>query len=306
MIGHITDADAPAGLARRELPEPSPSPSDVLVEVRAYAVNRGELNLLLQRPKGWTPGQDVAGVVVHAAADGKGPSPGTRVVGAADQGGWSERVVVPSHRVAPIPDNVSFADAAALPVAGLTALRALRTGGPLLGRRVLITGASGGVGIFAVQLAAVAGAHVTAHVRGPHRVDEVRALGADLVVTTLGGISERFDLVLDGVGGQVLVDALHHLAPGGTVTAYGMASGEKAALAFTDLRGATNARLIGFFVYATDVSTFGEDLGYMAGLIGAGRMKVPGPRLDWTQTTQGIDLLRQHQSTGKVVFTIGR
>src|SRR5439155_11317371 len=305
MLGHITDPKAEAGLALRDLPEPSPSPGDVVVAVRAYAMNRGELNLLRQRPDGWTPGQDVAGVVVQAAADGKSPQPGTRVVGAADQGGWSERVVVPSHRVAAIPDNVSFADAAALPVAGLTALRALRTGGPVLGRRVLITGASGGVGIFAVQLARVAGAHVTALVSGAHRIEEVRALGADAVLTTLDGTTERFDLILDGVGGKLLVDAATHLAPGGTIAAYGMASGEKSPLAFTDFRGATNGKLTAFFVYATDVPTFGEDLGFMAKLIGAGRLRVPRPRRDWKETRQAIDQLRQRQATGKVVLTIG-
>jgi NADPH:quinone reductase-like Zn-dependent oxidoreductase len=306
VIGHITDPKADGGLDRRELPEPTPSPTDVIVDVRAYAVNRGELNLLKLRPKDWLPGQDVSGVVAQAAADGNGPRPGTRVVGAADQGGWSERVAIPGYRVAPIPDNVSFADAAALPVAGLTALRALRTGGPLLGRRVLVTGASGGVGSFAVQLAAVAGAHVTGHVSGPHRVDAVRALGADAVVTTLEGISERFDLILDGVGGQLLVDALHHLAPDGTVAAYGMASGEKAPLAFTDFRGATNGRLIGFFVYATDLKTFGADLGYMAELIGQGRLRVPGPRFDWKETRQAVDLLRRQQAIGKVVLEVSR
>jgi NADPH:quinone reductase len=305
MLGHITDPSARDGLDRRELPEPRPSESDVVVEVRAYAVNRGELNLLQQRPNGWSPGQDVAGVVVHAASDRSGPPVGTRVVGAADQGGWSQRVVVPSHRVAPIPDNVSFADAAALPVAGLTALRALRTGGPLLGRRVLVTGASGGVGSFAVQLATIAGARVTGLVSGPHRADEVRALGASDIVTSLDGITDRFDLILDGVGGPVLVEALHHLAPGGTLAAYGMASGEKSSLAFTDLRGATDARIIGFFVYATDVRTFGDDLGFLASLIGAGRLRVSGPRRSWDETRQAIDLLRQRNATGKVVLTIG-
>ena len=304
MIGHITDPRVEAGLDRRDLPEPSPSPIDVVVEVHAYAINRGELGLLQQRPNGWMPGQDVAGVVVNAAADGSGPKPGTRVVGAADQGGWSQRVSVPSHRVAAIPDNVSFADASSLPVAGLTAIRALRTGAPLLGRRVLVTGASGGVGIFAVQLAAIAGAHVTAHVSGPHRVDVVKSLGVRDVVTTFDGIRERFDLILDGVGGQVLVDAVHLVAPGGTVAAYGMAGGKKAELAFTDFRGATNARLIGFFVYMTDVTTFGEDLGFMARLIGEGRMKVPGPRRDWKETRQAIAMLRERDATGKVVLTI--
>jgi NADPH:quinone reductase len=217
MLGYLTDPSAAGGLAVRDLPEPQRGTHDVVIEVAAYAINRGELSLLTQRPDAWTPGQDVAGVVHAAAADGSGPAAGTRVVGLADQGGWSERVAIPSHRVAPLPDQVSFAQAAALPVAGLTALRALRTGGPLLGRRVLVTGASGGVGSFAVQLARAAGAHVTAHVSGPSRVDQVRALGAAEVVTAIGSDSGPFDLVLDGVGGSVLTDAVRRSATGKVV-----------------------------------------------------------------------------------------
>src|SRR3954451_20235386 len=126
MLGHVTDPSAPGWLARREFPDPSPGRRALLIEVRAYAVNRGELSLLQQRADGWLPGQDVAGVVARAAADGSGPPEGTRVVGIADGGGWSALVPVPAHRVAPLPGDVTFADAAALPVAGLTALRALR------------------------------------------------------------------------------------------------------------------------------------------------------------------------------------
>ena len=86
------------------------------------------------------------GVVAAAAANGSGPSVGTRVVALTDNAGWAQRVAVPAHRMAALPDNVRFADAASLPVAGLTALRSLRHGAPLLGKRVLITGAAGGVG----------------------------------------------------------------------------------------------------------------------------------------------------------------
>jgi NADPH:quinone reductase-like Zn-dependent oxidoreductase len=305
MLGHITDPEADGGLDRREVPEPKATEHDVLIEVRAYAVNRGELNLLQQRAEGWMPGQDVAGIVITASGVGTGPQIGTRVVGIVDGGGWSQRVAIPSYRVAPIPDSVSFGDAAPLGVAGLTALRALRTGGPLLGRRVLVTGASGGVGHFAVQLAKIAGAHVTGHVSGEHRVDTVRALGVDEVVTTIDDRVGPFDLIVDGVGGQVLVDALHRLAPGGTVSAYGNASGERAQLAFGDFRGTPGGCLKGFFVYGTDNRTFGEDLGYMAGLIGDGRLKVHSEvRLDWGQTRQAIERFRQHDATGKVVLTI--
>ncbi len=306
MLGYITDPKAEAGLDHREVPAPTPGPGDVVVEVRAFAVNRGELGLLQQRADGWMPGQDVAGVIAAAASDGTGPAVGTRVVGVADGGGWSQRVAIPSYRVAPIPDSVSFADAAPLGVAGLTALRALRTGGPLLGRRVLVTGASGGVGHFAVQLAKVAGAHVTAHVSGEHRTSVARELGADVVSTAIDQSVGPFDLIVDGVGGQVLVDALHRLAPGGTMSCYGNASGQKAELVFGDFRGAPGGCLKGFFVYGTDTRTFGEDLGYMARLIAEGRLTIHSEvRTDWRDARAAIDRLRQHNATGKVVLTVG-
>ncbi len=305
MLGHITDPAADGGLVRRDLPEPKPGPHDALIEVAAYAVNRGELSLLQARPDGWTPGQDVAGVVVEAAADGSGPGAGTRVVGVADQGGWSERVAVPSHRVAALPAAVTFQRAASLPVAGLTALRALRTGGPLLGRKVLITGSSGGVGSFAVQLARAAGAHVTAGVSGPHRADHVRALGADEVITAIGPDSGPFDLILDGVGGPVLTDAVHRLAVGGTVTAYGVASGQRSELAFYDFRESTpGSKLQAFFIYRTGEETFGQDLATLAGLVADGQLDPQlGVVRDWSETLEAVAALRDRQVTGKAVLT---
>jgi NADPH:quinone reductase-like Zn-dependent oxidoreductase len=195
-----------------------------------------------------------------------------------------------------------------LPVAGLTALRALRTGGPLLGRRVLVTGATGGVGSFAVQLAAAAGAHVTALVSSEQRVEAARALGAHDVRTSLDG-AESFHLVLEGVGGPVLADAIHHLARAGTVTAYGVAGGEpQTPLAFFDFArgGGQLGRLIAFFIYATGEETFGEDLGVLAGLVADGRLRVQkGVQRDWAETREAVQALRDRQVTGKVVLTVG-
>jgi NADPH:quinone reductase len=300
VLGYVTDPAAPGGLRRSQLDEPPAAPDEVLVEVRAFALNRGELTLLGQRTDGWHPGQDVAGVVVA----GDGPAPGTRVVALADQGGWSERVAVPAHRVAPIPDGVSFADAASLPVAGLTALRALRAGGQRLGSAVLVTGASGGVGAFAVQLAKAGGATVTALVSGPGRLDAARAAGADRVVTELGA-GDRFDVALDGVGGQVLAEAIRHLVPGGTAVAYGAAGGrEPAPLGFWEFPPL--ARLVGFFVYATGEETFAADLELLATMVGDGRLQPPvGRTSDWSEAVAAIDALRRHEVTGKVVCTIG-
>ena len=304
MLGYVTDPPAPAGIVRRELPEPQPGEHDVVVEVAAYSVNRGELALIEGRPDGWAPGQDVAGVIAMAAADGTGPAVGTRVVGLADQGGWSERVAVPTHRVAALPESVSLAEAAALPVAGLTALRGLRTGGALLGRRVLITGASGGVGTFAVQLAHIAGALVTAQVSGPARVAAASALGASEVLTDIGADAGPFHLVLDGVGGQVLTAAVRRLASGGVATAYGVASGQRSDLAFYDFAGgAPGARLEGFFVYRTGEETFGRDLAALALLVAEGKLtpQIGAPR-DWGATPAVVTALRMHELAGKAVL----
>jgi NADPH:quinone reductase-like Zn-dependent oxidoreductase len=303
MIGHITDPSADGGIARRELSEPDVESHDTLVEVRAYSVNRGELGLLERRPEGWRPGQDVAGVVIAQAPDGTGPPAGTRVTGHAEGGSWSERVNVPSNRLGIVPDNVSFADAAGLPAAGLTALRALRAGGSLLGRKVLVTGASGGVGQFAVQLATLGGAEVTALVSGPHRFESLAGFGVEPVST----LEEAgpFDVVLDGVGGQVLMDAIHGLAPGGIILAYGVASGETSNFAFRDFPWGEVNSLVGFYLWATPEATFGQDLTYLAGLIGKDQLDVRSSvRWDWSETAKAVEMLRSRQATGKVILTI--
>ena len=167
MLAIVNTPRGPDPAAIREVAEPELRPNEALVAVRAFSLNRGELRLFQVRPQGWRPGQDIAGIVLEAAADGSGPPAGTRVVALCDEAGWAERAAVPSDRMAPLADNVSVAAAAALPVAGLTALRTLRHGAPLLGKRVLITGAAGGVGNLAVQLALRSGARVTAGRRQP-------------------------------------------------------------------------------------------------------------------------------------------
>jgi NADPH:quinone reductase-like Zn-dependent oxidoreductase len=302
--GWITDPGAPGGLRLADdLPEPEPAQNELLVDVRAYSVNRGELFLLTQRTEGWRPGQDLAGVVLRAAADGSGPPEGARVVGNVDWECWAERVAVPSHWAAALPDGVSFEQAAPLPIAGLTALRALRVGGAVLGRNVLVTGATGGVGQFAVQLAVAAGARVTAQVSGPEREPEASELGAHEVVWSLEDESlGPFHLVLDGVGGSVLRDAVHLMAPEGTAATYGTLGGP-AELSLLDFgRRARGGRVIGFF-FAEPEETRGEDLAALAGLVADGRLD---PRLglvrDWSETREVIDALRNREVRGKAVL----
>ena len=145
-----------------EAPEPTTAPDEALVRVEAFSINRGE-TFLLERPRhDWRPGRDISGRVIRAAADGSGPAPGARVVGHPQQGGWAQLAGVPSTALAVLPDVIDVAQAAALPLAGLTALRLLRASGAVAGLRVLLTGASGGVGHYVTELASAAGASVTA------------------------------------------------------------------------------------------------------------------------------------------------
>src|SRR3954454_14364072 len=115
MLAIVNTPSGPEPVAIREIAEPEPMPNEALVAVHAFSLNRGELRLFQARPEGWRPGQDIAVIVLRAAVDGSGPASGTRVVGLCDWHGWAERAAVPSHRLAPIADNVPFAAAAALP-----------------------------------------------------------------------------------------------------------------------------------------------------------------------------------------------
>jgi NADPH:quinone reductase-like Zn-dependent oxidoreductase len=226
MRALVADRSADSGVSLREAPEPQPGPDEAVLEVRAVSLNRGEVRRLPQREQGTIAGWDIAGVVHRAAADGSGPQAGTRVVALADEGGWAELATAPTSRIAPLPDNVSFEAASTLPVAGLTALRALEVGGPLLGRRVLVTGAAGGVGRFAIQLAHRAGAHVTGVVGSPERGAGLKAIGADELVTELTPEGEPFDLLLESVGGASLAAAFTRVGWKGTIVTFGASSPE--------------------------------------------------------------------------------
>jgi NADPH:quinone reductase len=202
MRALIADPNDQLGLRFAEVSEPQPRANQALIKVQHASLNHGDLNDARSGrvARGHVLGSDAAGVVIAPAADGSGPPLGSRVVALA-AGAFAERIAVDTANVALVPAPVELAHAATLPVAGLAAWRALRASGPLLGRRVLITGASGGVGVFAIQLAARAGAYVIASVGSAARGERLRTMGADAVVVGLEGLDEPLDVVLDTVGG---------------------------------------------------------------------------------------------------------
>jgi len=276
--------------------EPDPGAGEALVAVEAFSVNRGEL-FLLERG-GWRPGKDIAGRVVQAAADGSGPAVGERVVGHPPSAGWAERVAVPTGALATAGD-LAPETAAALPLAGLTALRLLRAMPSPSGRRLLVTGASGGVGHFLVELAAGAGACVTVVSRRP---DRLLALGAVDAVADVADADGPFDVVLESVGGPSLETALGKVAPGGLVLWFGQASRTPARLDFFDYFDQTGAT-VRHFHYEDGPPA--RDLETLVRLVSRGALHPEvGVVAGWEQTGAVLADLRERRITGNAVLTI--
>jgi NADPH2:quinone reductase len=304
MLAVVATPEGPSFTERREVPPPAPAANEALVAVRAFAVNRGELTLVRRRGDGWQPGQDVAGEVVQPAADGTGPQAGERVAGLAEWHGWAEQTVVPSHRLAVVPRDVDLAVAAALPMAGTTAANLVRGGGPLLGARVLVTGASGGVGHIAVQLAALGGADVTA-VASPARAEALRGYGAGAVVADASETEGPFDVVLESVGGAALDAALARIAPDGTVLVFGNSSREPSSFDFTTFFGHEEATVRTYFS-ARHEAHAGARLRMLLDLVAAGRLHVEiGFRAPWDRLNEALEALTERRFAGKAVLTIG-
>ncbi|MBF6475127.1 MULTISPECIES: zinc-binding dehydrogenase [Nocardia] len=310
MRALVVDHTAPAHLALAEVPEPEPGPGEALVRVEAVSLNYGEVKGATspRTPDGTVIGWDAAGVVVKAAADGTGPAEGTRVVTLGGAGGWAEQRAVPATRLGIVPKDADFAAVSTVPVAGLSALHVLRRMGQLLGRRVMITGASGGVGRYAVQLAARAGAEVVAISRNPAQADGLRSLGAHEVHTDPGGVDRPVYAVLDNVGGQQLVDAFAAVQAGGTLVSVGRSSDTDAvfppdALVATDGRHDRSIRT--FFLFADPATDFSADLTWLATQTGAGCLD-PGIswRGPWTRYAEAGRALLDHRLHGKAVLDI--
>ena len=286
---------------------------EVTVRVRAISLNRGETNRAVRSAEdGWRPGWDFAGTIEALAPDGGGPLVGTRVVGILPSGAWAETIRVAKDSVAALPDSVTDAQAATLPVAGLTALHALRQGGMLLGRKVLIDGASGGVGHLACQLAAASGAVVYGHVRNPAFQAMVAAWCGDRTIVapdlSAAAVSGPYHLILDSVGGSALGAAMAMLRPDGTCVTFGVSEGPKATFDSGAFFRVGGSRLYGLVLFPElkKVEPASEGLAILARMIAAGTLK---PRIEieasWTEVGAVARQLLDRSFMGKAVLHLG-
>ncbi|HSO51753.1 MAG TPA: NAD(P)-dependent alcohol dehydrogenase [Actinomycetes bacterium] len=302
----------PETLRMAEVDQPVPDAGQVLVKVLAASVNAADWHMLrgrplfsratlgLRRPKHQVLGVDVAGRVEAVGRDVTGFQPGDEVYANLldhGSGGFAEQVAVPVGVVSLKPASLSFEEAAAVPMAAVTAFQGLGHHGPLQpGQQVLVNGATGGVGSFAVQLAKAAGAEVIAVTSTPN-LELVRSLGADHVIDytkedfTQAG--RRYDRILDTVGNRSVRDLRRALAVGGTAAVTGFTSVRL--LLGASLRGGKDIATVQAHVTAKDLERLTE-------LIEAGKVR---PRIDrryrFADLPAAIAYLEQGHAKAKVV-----
>ncbi len=296
MKAIIADPAVPGHLVIEEVHDPSPLPSEALVQVKAISLNRGEVHMTRTPRANWRPGWDLSGIVVQPASNGSGPKVGERVVGLVRSGAWAEYAAVPTNQMAVLPDTVTFAQAATLPVAGLTALHALWKGGFLLERNILITGATGGVGDFAIQLAKLSGAQVTAHIRRVDQEEAVRTAGtANVVIGDHLADARKYGpyaLILDSVGGSVLADCLGLVSEGTKIISFGTSAGNQVTFNAASFFGTGITTLYGLILFDELRTVESADLGLtrLAKMISEGKLT---PRIGLETSWNDVDTVAQ-------------
>jgi NADPH2:quinone reductase len=307
MKALLPTGDPAALVVLGETEEPRPGPGQALVKVEAFSLNRGEVFRLNDTPpSGRRPGKDIAGLVVQAAADGTGPRAGQRVVGHPPDSGWAEYAAVDTDRLAVLPEGISAIRAAALPLAGLTALRLLRTAGCVSGHPLLVTGASGGVGHYVTELAIGAGAEVTVVTATPERGKRLAEFGAR-VVHHLDDAHGPFHTVMESLGGASTARALARLRPRGQLIWFGQASREPAVLDFFAFFAGPSSATVRHFHYEHFDESYADDLGALVRLVAEDRLHPQiGHLADWRNAARSLTDLHDRRITGNAVLTIGQ
>ncbi len=317
-----TEYGSPEVLRLQEIERPTPRDNEVLVKVFAASVNAYDWHLLtadiflvrlmgggLLKPKSTIRGADISGRIAETGKSVTQFRPGDEVFGdiaACGSGGFAEYVSVPEGLLARKPSNLAFEDAAAVPMAAITALQGLRDRGHIQpAQSVLIQGASGGVGTFAVQIAKSFGAEVTA-VCSTRNLDQARSLGADHVIDytkedfTRSG--QQYDLIFAANGYHPLSAYRRALTPRGI---YVMAGGTKAQIFEAMLLGPWMSMTGGKKMRGVSARTSRQDLAFLAGLLESGKV-VPAVdrRYPLEETAEALRYLGTGHARGKVVITV--
>lgn len=313
MQAVVIDPSSPQRVGFRTVGPPAPRATEALVRVRSVSVNRGEVMYRVHGAAGMRLGWDLAGVVQQPAAEAAGPAAGARVVGLLRSGAWAGQAAVPVNALAELPASVTFAQAAALPTAGLTALAAIGQAGSLIARPVLVTGASGGLGLITCQLAALAGAQVTGLIRQSRWAPLVREAGADQVVVAEGVVAAEpfgpYHLIVEQLGGQALAEAMTQLAPGGTCVSVGVSTGPAGYVVPVDMarmRRAPGAclRILNLY-HELERDPPCQGLQRLVRLAGSGRLTPHlGLEADWHEIGNVVQALLDRRFPGKAVLRV--
>jgi NADPH:quinone reductase-like Zn-dependent oxidoreductase len=314
-----TKYGSPDVLHLKDVEKPTPKDDEVLIKIRAASVNAYDWHFLtadiflirlmgggLLKPKDSRLGADIAGQVETVGRNVKQFQPGDEVFGDIGHGGFAEYVCAPESRLALKPTNLSFEEAAAVPMAALTALQGLRDEGRIQpGQKVLVNGASGGVGTFAVQIAKAFGAEVTA-VCSPRNLEQAHALGADLVIDytredfTQNG--EQYDLIFAANGYHPLSAYKRALTPQGI---YVMAGGTMAQIFQAMLLGSWMSKKGGKKMGGVSAKIDQKDLGIIKELLEAGKVvPVIDKRYPLSEAAEALRYLGEGHARGKVVITV--
>ncbi|MEV4873595.1 zinc-binding dehydrogenase [Streptomyces syringium] len=296
-LAEITDVDAPR-----------PAAHQALVRVRTFSLGRLDLLCLSTPGTRYRPGIDAVGHVERPAADGSGPAAGVRVVLHLPPGGAAAQLVAaPTARLTPVPAGVDSPAAAALPLAGLMARRLLTEAGPLTGRRLLVTGAGGGVGGLLAQLAVAGGAEVSAVVTERKPRQYLAALGVRVVHDVNSLPPGGFDIVLESVGGALGSTTSRALRTGGRILWFGQTGGEPLTLDFFGLLdGGPSLTLRHFARSAAGETGDAREVADLLDLAAEGRLRVEiGHRGHWGETAAVLEDMAHGRLSGKAVLTVG-
>jgi NADPH2:quinone reductase len=307
MLALVADPSASPALTLADVPEPSAGPGQVVVRMEAASINRGEIRTAASQPPGKVIGWDVVGTVV-ALGDGVTEfQVGQRVLSVSPSGGtFAELVALPAEWTTPLPSSADTVLAATLPVAGLTAVNVLRLPRVHAGDRVLVTGAAGGVGLLAVQLALEAKATVTGQASSEPRAASVRELGAEALIHSGDGspVEGEFDVVLDSIGGPMFGPLLRATALRGRVVVFGNSADAESTFRVEDFYPKA-ITIYGFRVFQSVPPEQGvRDLAALADRVAAGHLKISvQATAPLSQALPLVGDLYDRKVIGKVVIT---